>query len=395
MEKNKSASKWLPLIGLACSAFVFNTSEFMPIGLLSDIATDLHISNARAGMLITVYAWVVAFMSLPLMIMASRLELKRLLLGIVALFVVSHVGSALSTGYYTLMLSRIGVACAHSIFWSIVSPMAVRTVSPDKRAVALSVVATGSSVAMVVGLPLGRVIGVYVGWRTTFLCIAVITALLFGYLAAVLPRLESRGSFSPRRVPQLLRHPVLPGIFVMSVLFATAHYTGYSYIEPFLGRIAGLSPDTVTLTLVVFGVSGLLGSIAFSKYYMRNRYRFIAIVTSGPALVLLLLQASAASFVVVLAACVVWGSMSTAFNVAFQDSTMRYAPAEATSVAMSIFSGIFNLGIGAGAYIGAAVVTHVSLSAVGYVGGTIGVVAVCYCLWRLFPHMRQCDAAEV
>ena len=394
MEKKKSASKWLPLIGLACSAFVFNTSEFMPIGLLSDIASDLHISNARAGMLITVYAWVVAFMSLPLMIMASRLELKRLLLGIVALFVVSHVGSALSTGYYTLMLSRIGVACAHAIFWSIVSPMAVRTVSPDKRALALSVVATGSSVAMVVGLPLGRVIGIYVGWRITFLCIAVITALLFVYLAAVLPRLESRGSFSPRRVPQLLRHPVLPGIFVMSVLFATAHYTGYSYIEPFLGRVAGMSPDTVTLTLIIFGASGLLGSIAFSKYYMRNRYRFIAIVTAGPALVLLLLQVSAACFWAVLAACVVWGSMSTAFNVAFQDSTMRYAPAEATSVAMSIFSGIFNLGIGAGAFIGAAVVTHVSLSAVGYVGGAIGAVAVCYCLWRLFPHMRQCDAAE-
>lgn len=393
MKHHNNTSYWLPLVGLACSAFVFNTSEFMPIGLLSDIASDLHISSARAGMLITVYAWVVALMSLPLMILASRMELKRLLLAVVALFVASHVGSALATGYYTLMLSRMGVACAHAIFWSIASPMAVRTVPKDKRALALGVVATGSSVAMVVGLPLGRVIGIYVGWRTTFLCIAVVTTLLFVYLAAVLPRLASRGGFSPRRVPQLLHNRVLLGVFVMSVLFATAHYTGYSYIEPFLGSVAGLSPDVVTLVLIVFGASGLLGSIAFSKCYMHRRRRFIAIVTAGPAVVLLLLHAASASVAAVVAACVVWGSMSTAFNVAFQDSTMRYAPVEATSVAMSIFSGIFNLGIGAGAYIGAAVVTRVSLSCVGYVGGAIGMVALAYCLFRLFPDMRRRDAA--
>lgn len=395
MEQQKSASYWLPLVGLACSAFVFNTSEFMPIGLLTDIATDLNISSARAGMLITVYAWVVAVMSLPLMILASRMELKRLLLGIVALFAVSHVGSAVATGYYTLMLSRMGVACAHAIFWSIASPMAVRTVPQSKRALALGVVATGSSVAMVVGLPLGRVIGIYVGWRTTFLCIAIVSALLFVYLVAVLPRLESRGGFSPRRVPQLLHNRVLLGSFVMSVLFATAHYTGYSYVEPFLGSVAGLNPDVVTLVLIAFGASGLLGSIVFSKRYMLNRYRFIAVVTAGPAAVLLLMHAASGSIVAVLAACVVWGSMSTAFNVAFQDTTMRYAPAEATSVALSIFSGIFNLGIGVGAYIGAAVVTHVSLSAVGYFGGAIGLAALGYCLFCLFPDMRRHDAGNV
>lgn len=389
--KRQSTNFWLPLTGLACAAFVFNTSEFMPIGLLSDIATDLHISNARAGMLITVYAWIVALMSLPLMIMASRMELKRLMLGIVTLFVVSHIGSALATGYYTLMLSRAGVACAHAIFWSIVSPMAVRTAPPEKRAIALSVVATGSSVAMVVGLPLGRVIGIYVGWRTTFLCIGIITTVLLAYLAAVLPRLESRGGFSPKRVPQLLHGGVLPGVFIMSVLFATAHYTGYSYIEPFLANVAGMKPDTVTMTLIIFGASGLVGSVAFSKFYTHHRYHFIAIVTAGPALMLLLMHAAAINFYTIAAVCIVWGAMATAFNVAFQDTTMRYAPIEATSVAMSIFSGIFNLGIGTGAYIGATVVTHISLDSVGYVGGTIGMVTVAYCLFCLFPAMQRCD----
>ena len=97
-ENNKSLTRWLPLVGLTFAAFVFNTSEFMPIGLLSDIAADLHISDARAGLLISVYAWVVALMSLPLMIVASKMELKRLLLTIIGLFVVSHVASALADG---------------------------------------------------------------------------------------------------------------------------------------------------------------------------------------------------------------------------------------------------------------------------------------------------------
>lgn len=133
MGSKLSFRKWLPLVGMAFAAFVFNTSEFMPIGLLTDIASDLGVSEARAGMLISVYAWCVALLSLPLMLLVCQMEMKRLLLGIVALFIVSHVGSALATGYYTLMASRIGVACAHSIFWSIAAPIAVRTVAEGRR----------------------------------------------------------------------------------------------------------------------------------------------------------------------------------------------------------------------------------------------------------------------
>lgn len=393
MQKKRTISKCLPLLGLTFCTFVFNTSEFMPIGLLSDIANDLNISDARAGMLISVYAWVVALMSLPLMIIVSKMELKRLLLTIIAVFVLSHVASALAEGYYTLMLSRIGVACSHAIFWSIVSPLAVRIVPDDKRAFALSMVATGSSIAMVVGLPLGRVVGLYLGWRMTFLSIGVISALIFIYIAAMLPKVPSRGKFSVKRLPALLHNRVLLGVFVMSVLFATAHYTGYSYIEPFLGRVAGFTPDIVTLVLIVFGGSGMLGSIAFSKYYMSNPRRFVAVATVAPALCLLLMQVSAVSLASVLAVCVVWGAMATAFNIAFQDNVMRFAPEEATSVAMSIFSGIFNLGIGSGAYIGGVVVTHLSLGSIGYAGGVIGLLATFYCVGRLFPNMRRREAA--
>jgi len=395
MQKKESFSRWLPLVGLTFAVFVFNTSEFMPIGLLTDIATDLNISEARAGLLISVYAWVVAIMSLPLMIKASKMELKRLLLSIIALFVVSHVGSALAEGYYTLMLSRIGVACAHSIFWSIASPLAVRTVPDGKRALALSAIATGSSVAMVVGLPLGRVIGLYVGWRMAFMSIAIISALIFVFILVVFPKLQSRGKFAFKQLPELLHNRVLVGVFIMSVLFATAHYTCYSYIEPFLGKVAAMSPETVTLVLIVFGGSGMLGSIAFSKYYMANPRHFILAVTLGPALCMMMLQAATAGMAYTLAVCILWGAMATAFNIAFQDNTIRFAPENATSIGMSIFSGIFNLGIGSGTYVGGLVVSRLSIEYIGYAGGAIGVIATLYLVLRYFPNMRRREAAEI
>lgn len=389
MQLKNSFTSWLPLIGLTFAVFVFNTSEFMPIGLLTDIAFDLNISDTRAGLLISVYAWVVALMSLPLMILVSKMELKRLLLGITALFVVCHIISAIADGYYMFMLSRIGVACAHAIFWSIASPLAVRIVPNGRRALGLSTIATGSSVAMVIGLPLGRVIGLYIGWRMTFFCLGVIAASIFVLIAMVFPRLESRGKFSVKKLPILLYNKVLVGIFVMSVLFATAHYTGYSYIEPFLGRIANMPQDVVTATLVFFGASGMLGSIAFSKYYMSNRYRFIFVVTFGTALSLILMQVAAFCMFTMILVCIFWGAMATAFNIAFQDNTIRFAPKEATSIAMSIFSGIFNLGIGCGAYIGGLVVSNTSVSYIGYAGGFIGILASLYCALRLFQNMRR------
>ena len=148
MENKITTREWLPLIGMTVSAFIFNTSEFMPIGLLSDIAADFRMTEAQAGMLITIYAYVVMLMSLPLMIAASRYPLRKLLLATISLFAVSHVASAFATGFWTLLLSRIGVAFAHSIFWSVASPIAVRLVKGPFKALAMSMIVTGTAIAI-------------------------------------------------------------------------------------------------------------------------------------------------------------------------------------------------------------------------------------------------------
>lgn len=320
--------EWLPVIVLMCCTFVFNTSEFIPIGLLSDIAADFGITEARAGLLITVYAWVVALVSLPLMLAVARMECRRLMLGVLGLFIASHVLSGLSSSYAMLMASRIGVACAHAVFWSIVSPLAVRVAPKGAQSAALGLIITGTSIAMIVGLPLGRVIGLYVGWRTTFFFIAAVAAAVWLFLAAIFPRVPSRDTISLRKVPSLLGNPALVGVYVLTVLMVTGHYTGYSYIEPFLAQVAGLDNDWITWVLTAFGLVGIVGSLWFSRDYEKRPYAFMRFAVVGIAFFLLLLRLSAFGHFPVVALCICWGLAITIFNLVFQSEIIRLAPGD-------------------------------------------------------------------
>ena len=185
MKTKMTLREWLPLIGMTISAFLVNTSEFMPIGLLTDISNEFHMTEAQAGVMITAYSWTVTLLSLPLMLLVCRIQPKKLLLGTLSVFAVCQVLSVISSGFTFLVLSRIGVACAHSIFWAIASPVAVRVVAKEHQSKALSAIITGTSIAMVIGMPLGRMIGLQIGWRMTFLCVAIVSFLVLGYLAFV------------------------------------------------------------------------------------------------------------------------------------------------------------------------------------------------------------------
>ena len=383
MEKS-GLKAWLPVIGLTFSAFIFNTSEFIPIGLLSDIAADSSITESHAGLMITVYAWVVALASLPLMLVFAKTESKKLMLSITALFVVSHVLSGLASDFYMLMLSRMGVACAHAIFWSIVTPLAVKTAPEGKQSTALSFIVSGSSIAMIVGLPLGRTIGLYAGWRATFLIIGAVALIILCILAAVLKKTPGESNFSIRKLPALFKTPALLGIYLITVIAITGHFTGYSYIEPFMGQVVGMGSTLITLVLTLFGVVGIFGSVIFSKFYDRHPGFFIKYAVSGICISLLLLQAASFSIWSEFLLCVFWGLAINSYNLVFQSEIIRNAP-QGTAVAMSIYSGIYNVGIGTGALVGGAVCDGMGIQYIGYVGGAIVLIALVYGAKKLFP----------
>lgn len=384
-----SAKQWLPLIALVICVFIVNMSEFVPIGLLTDIATDFGTSESTAGLLISIYAWAVAILSLPIMLVLRKMEFRRMLLMCIALFVVFQIMSGISSSYWMLMVSRIGVAVAHSIFWSIATPMAVRIVPAHMQKLAISAVATGTSVAMIVGLPLGRIIGLALGWRMTFVVIAVVSIVALILLVFVFPKLDKPGRFTLRKLPDLFRNRVLVGIYIMLAIYVTGYYTGYSYIEPFMYQIAGMSDTMVTVVLTVFGLAGIVGSVLFTKFYDRTRFRFMIAALLGAAVCLLLLRPSVVSLATVLLVCALWGLFATSFNVTFQNETLRASPSDATAISMSLFSGIFNVGIAMGSIIGGWVTDGPGVGDIGYVGAAFVIVACIITALYVIPRMRE------
>lgn len=378
---------WLPVIGLTFSTFIFNTSEFIPIGLLSDIAADFSITESEAGMMITVYAWIVALASLPLMLVFAKTENKRLMLSITALFTISHIFSGLARDFHMLMISRIGVACAHAIFWSVVTPLAVRLAPEGRRSTALSIIVSGSSIAMIVGLPLGRTIGLYLGWRATFLIIAALATVILAILAAVLPKTPSDSSISLRKLPALIKSPALLSIYLVTVIAITGHFTAYSYIEPFLAQCVGMGGTAITLVLTIYGVVGLIGSWIFSRLHDGHRLAFIRFAVGGLFLFLLLLQPAASTAVTTVVLCILWGFAINFYNLSFQSEIIQNAP-QGTAVAMSIYSGIYNVGIGGGALIGGYVCSGLSISWIGYAGGIIALIAAVICFRKMIPALK-------
>ncbi|EEC0293474.1 TPA: sugar transporter [Salmonella enterica] len=377
---------WLRVVTLAIAAFIFNTTEFVPVGLLSDIAESFHMQTAQVGIMLTIYAWVVAVMSLPFMLLTSQMERRKLLICLFVLFIASHVLSFLAWNFTVLVISRIGIAFAHAIFWSITASLAIRLAPAGKRAQALSLIATGTALAMVLGLPIGRVVGQYFGWRTTFFAIGMGALITLLCLIKLLPKLPSEHSGSLKSLPLLFRRPALMSLYVLTVVVVTAHYTAYSYIEPFVQNVARLSANFATVLLLILGGAGIIGSLVFGKLGNRHASSLVSIAIALLVVCLLLLLPAADSEAHLAILSIFWGIAIMVIGLGMQVKVLALAP-DATDVAMALFSGIFNIGIGAGALVGNQVSLHWSMSAIGYIGAIPACAALVWAvlIFRKWP----------
>lgn len=361
----------------AFAAFIFNTTEYIPIALLSDIGTSFSMPVDKVGIMMTVYAWIVALVSLPLplMLATAKIERKRLLVGVFTLFVASHILSAVATGFGVLLIARTGVALAHAIFWSITASLVVRLAAKDKRTKALGLLATGSALAAVLGLPIGRLVGQYLGWRASFALIGALALICLVILWKILPNLPSRNVGNIKSLPDILKNTPLLLVYLMIILIVTAHFTAYSYIEPFMLNVVNFSANFATWILLMFGLAGIVASILFGRYYERMERSFLWLGMMAIALglsTLFLFSDMSALWVI---NAFLWGIGATTISLVLQIQVLRLAP-KATDVAMSLFSGIFNIGIGGGALLGGIVIAQMSLIHIGHVGAAVALLAM-------------------
>lgn len=381
----------LPVLALTISGFIFNCSEFMPIGLLSDISASFSISQSTCGIMISAYAWAVMILSVPLMIAASRVSPRRLVIAVVMLFGAGQLFTALAPTFELLVVARLIVASAHAIFWSVASPFAVRVVGEENGSAAIGMVAAGTCIASVLGMPLGRTIGLLLGWRLTFGAMTLLTALGVVMLGLVFPRIETGESFSPSQLGGLAKNRTLAAIYVMVALLITGYFAGYSYIEPYLAQVSHLESGTITIALMVFGLSGLVGSRLFTRFYKKCRKPFLALSIAGIPLALIGLAPLGGHVAGVFFVCIIWGVTATTFTVACQDELIAVTTNDESAVAMSIYSAIYNLGIGFGSFIGGRVVDGLGLGYIGIVGGAIALCAFIWCILRLLPQLRPTE----
>jgi len=383
-------SKYFQVILMGVSAFVVNTTEFVPVALLSDIARDFSITTAETGWMLTLYAWVVAAMSLPLMLLTSRLERKRLLLALFAVFIASHALSVFAWSFNVLLISRVGIALSHAIFWAITAAIALRVAPQGKKALALSILATGTSLALVLGVPIGRILGQWFGWRTTFAGIGIIAFIVFILQAKLLPDLPSMfdGSFS--KLPELLRNPLLICLYLFCFVVFTADYAAYSYIEPFMNKVGTISQNQVTFILLLFGGAGLIGSYIFSRWNERSTTQLMLISTVLILAAMMLMLWAVSSIWLLSIVTVVWGTAMILLMLTIQSKVIEI-DVNAQDMVMAMFSAIINLGIGMGALLGGYAVTYISLSSVGFVGAAIAALALVVMVYmvRRFPELSH------
>jgi len=384
----------LALWALTLSAFAIGTTEFVIVGLIPTIAASLQVSVPSAGLLVSLYALGVAVGAPVLTALTGRVPRKRLLLALMLLFTLGNLVAWMAPGYTALMAARVLTGLAHGVFFSIGSTIATSLVPKEKAASAIALMFTGLTVALVTGVPLGTFIGQHFGWQATFLAVALLGVIaMIGSWILVPP--HSAGAKPARLATQLavLKKPRLLLVYAMTTLGYGGSFIAFTYLAPILQEVSGFAASSVSLVMLVYGVSVAAGNIWGGKLADRKGpLPALQIVFALLALVLLVLTFTAPNKWLVLATVLAWGAVAfgnvPGLQVYVVQRAERDAP-QAVDVASGLNIAAFNVGIALGAWGGGLIVARFGLMATPPIGALIVVGAL-----ALTTFARRLDRHE-
>ncbi|MCX5557150.1 MFS transporter [Streptomyces sp. NBC_00038] len=342
----------LALLALAVGAFGIGTTEFVMMGLLPDVADDLHISIPTAGHLVSAYALGVVIGAPLLAAATARVSRRKVLIGLMLLFVAGNALSALAPDYHWLMAARFLSGLPHGAFFGVGAVVATSLVAPERKARSVSLMFLGLTVANVVGVPAATLMGQHMGWRSTFLGVSVIGLLAVVSLALLVPRDSTHGPAAGLR-GELAALRSLPVWLALGTTVAGfgALFAAYSYITPMLTDAAGYADSSVTLLLALFGVGATAGNLLGGRLADRSMRGtlFGGLVSLAAVLALfpvLMATAWSAALAVVLLGTAAFVTSSPLLLMVMEKAS------SAPSLASSANQAAFNLANAGGAWIG-------------------------------------------
>ena len=367
----------LGLIALAIGAFGIGLTEFVIMGLLPEVATDFAVSEATAGWLISGYALAVVVGALLLTAITLRLPRKALLLGLVVLFIIGNVLTAIAGDYATAMVGRIIAALDHGAFFGVGSVVAASLVRPEKKAGAVAIMFTGLTAANVLGVPFGTFLGQQLGWRSTFWAISIIGVIAFIGIAALVP--SQRGSQERISLRAELRS-FRSGQVWLSLLVTVLAYGGmfgaFTYIAYTLTEVSGFASTSVPWLLVLFGAGLVIGNWFGGRLADRSIDRTLLSFTGALVVVLVLFGLTAQSQIATIVSLFLMGGFGFGTVPGLQSRIMRYA-GDAPTLASGANIGAFNVGNALGAWAGGVgIAAGLGYTAPIWIGAAITAAAV-------------------
>ena len=380
----------IALLALTLSAFAIGTTEFVIVGLLPTVAADLSISIPSAGLLVSLYALGVAIGAPVLTALTGKLPRKAPLLALMALFTTGNLLAWQAPSYETLVAARILTGLAHGVFFSIGSTIATGLVPRDKAAsaiaIAIAIMFTGLTVALVTGVPLGTFIGQHFGWRETFLAVAALSVVSFIGSALFVPRnLAHTPPASLLQQAKVLAEPRLLLVYAKTAIGYGGTFIPFTFLAPILTDLSGFSASAVGWVMLVYGVSVAVGNLWGGKLADRlGPIPAMRIIFALLAAVLLLLQFTAPHPWLAVGTVLLWGAVAfgnvPGLQVYVVKQAERFTP-QTVDVASGLNIAAFNLGIAGAAWAGGLIMTHWGLQHTPWIGALVVLVSLVLTQW--------------